>query len=42
MAQQMEVYRGPRGGVYYYTDAGNNKRFLNEKQKALNIIYSTS
>jgi hypothetical protein len=33
------VFMGPRGGVYYYTDFGNNKRFLNEKQKASNIVY---
>lgn len=33
------VYMGPRGGVYYYTDVGNNKRFLNEQQKASNIVY---
>jgi hypothetical protein len=40
-ANGSSVYMGPKGGVYYYTQAGNNKRFLNERQKASNIIFLT-
>jgi len=40
-ANGSSVYLGPKGGVYYYTQAGNNKRFLNERQKASNILYLT-
>ena len=32
------VFRGPRGGVYYYTDGGN-KRSLNAVQQKMSVNF---